>query len=472
MSEPDVIGRYIIEKEIGRGGMSFVYLARDPYMKRRVAIKAMPHHYAADPGFILRFRREAQVIAALEHPAIVPVYDFGDHEGQPYIVMRYMPGGSLADRVRRGPMNLSDVLAILHRLAPALDEAHAQGVIHRDLKPANILFDQHDRAYLCDFGLVKLSESQATPLTSSGGVLGTPAYMSPEQARGIVELDQRTDIYSLGVVIYELLTGVRPYQAETPMGLAMAHLLEPVPCSTDEDINLSGCEAVVAKAMAKNREERYSTASEMAVAASQMIPSDPRITPRRRRSRRRDIPRPLFWAVTAICLLLAATVVTLLIGGIPPSLASPYNTPTSVPPAATPLLTAQSAISNTVTPSLTPTPTLTPTVVLSPTVSAAGAEIPTDTPSSTPTPTWTATRIIWPTSTPRPWPTATFTPPPPTATFTQPPPPPPPTSAPVVQPTNTKPPPAPTNTPPAAATNTPPALPTEPPPEPTNTPPV
>ena len=328
MAEPEAIGRYRIEKELGQGGMSVVYLARDPYMKRRVAIKILPRHYAAENGFLLRFQREAQVIASLEHPAIVPVHDFGEHDGQPYIVMRYMPGGSLADRLKRGPLGLAEAARILDRLAPALDEAHAQGIIHRDLKPGNILFDQCDRAYLCDFGLVKFSEISATPLTSSGGVVGTPAYMSPEQARGVSTLDGRTDVYSLGVILYEMLTGDKPYHADTPMGLAMKHVLEPVPRILERRPDLPpDCEAVITRALAKEREGRFPTATALAAATanvararrmpagrvsglepvtappSRPAPAPPPETPVRSPESRRRVPRWLLVVAAVACLV-------------------------------------------------------------------------------------------------------------------------------------------------------------------------
>jgi serine/threonine protein kinase len=188
------IGRYEIREEIGRGGMATVYRAYDPRFERDVAIKVLPAGFLHDPIFRSRFEREAKTIASLEYPAIVPVHDFGTENGQPYLVMRLMLGGSLADRLVQGPLTLSTAAEILNRLAPTLDAAHAAGIVHRDLKPGNILFDRLGNPYLSDFGIVKLSESSATALTQSGGALGTPAYMSPEQARAVLELDGRSDV--------------------------------------------------------------------------------------------------------------------------------------------------------------------------------------------------------------------------------------------------------------------------------------
>jgi serine/threonine-protein kinase len=162
--------------------MATVYLAHDPRFMREVALKALPHQFTHDPMFRTRFEREAQTIAALEHPAIVPVHDFGEEDGQPFIVMRYMSGGSLSDRLRQGNMPLEAATAVLSRIASALDRAHSMGIIHRDLKPGNILFDQYEDAYLADFGIAKIAE--ATAALTGSALMGTPTYMSPEQVKG------------------------------------------------------------------------------------------------------------------------------------------------------------------------------------------------------------------------------------------------------------------------------------------------
>ncbi len=199
----DRIGRYEIKAELGRGGMATVFHAYDPRFKRDVAVKVLPREFLHDLTFRERFEREAQTIAALEHQAIVPVYDFGEEEGQPYLVMRYMPGGSLADRLAQGALSIQGVAQILTRLAPALDKAHSQGIIHRDLKPANILFDDEDNPYLSDFGIAKLVE--ATAALTGSAIIGTPAYMSPEMAKG-EEVDGRSDVYGMAVLLFEMLT--------------------------------------------------------------------------------------------------------------------------------------------------------------------------------------------------------------------------------------------------------------------------
>ena len=260
---PERIGRYEIKAEIGRGGMATVYHAHDPRFKRDVAIKVLPPQFLHDPTFRARFEREAQIIAAIEHPAIVPVYDFGEENGQLYLVMRYMSGGTLSDRLDDGPIPLNEVAQVFSRLAPALDEVHWRGIIHRDLKPSNILFDQYGEAYLTDFGIARMTESAAT-LTGSN-IVGTPAYMSPEQARGDGELDSRSDIYALGAILFEMLTGKQPYQATTPMGVMLKHLSDPVPRLREVKADLpDDYEAVIAKAMAKERAQRFSSVAEMA----------------------------------------------------------------------------------------------------------------------------------------------------------------------------------------------------------------
>ena len=202
---PSKIGRYEIFGQLGRGGMAVVYRGHDAGFARDVAVKVLPRELLYEADFRARFEREARMIAALEHPAIVPVYDHGEEDGQPYIVMRLMSGGSLSDRLRSGAMPVHEVTRILTALAPALDRAHAKGIIHRDLKPSNILFDEDLNPYLADFGLARMTE--ASTVMTRTGVMGTPAYMSPEQAMGVKDLDARTDLYALGVIVFHMLTG-------------------------------------------------------------------------------------------------------------------------------------------------------------------------------------------------------------------------------------------------------------------------
>ncbi len=278
--KPRNIGRYRVKTELNRGGMSVVYLAHDPNVGRDVAIKLLPRSLQDQAAARTRFEREAHIVATLEHPAIVPIYDFGYEDDQPYIVMRYMPGGSLADILTYGRLNLPDAARILQRLASALDVAHAHNIIHRDLKPGNILFDNYGDAFLTDFGIVKWYEGNTTVQTLTGSVvLGTPAYMSPEQALG-KPLDRRSDVYSLGAVLYEMLTGVPPYKGPTGVSVAMKHVLEPVPNPREYRPELpEACIAVVEKAMAKDPNARFASAGEMAEAFAQAVTGTPTMEP-------------------------------------------------------------------------------------------------------------------------------------------------------------------------------------------------
>ncbi|MBN2387874.1 MAG: protein kinase [Anaerolineales bacterium] len=263
---PENIGRYQVKAEIGRGGMATVYQAYDPRFEREVAIKVLPREMLHDPQFRIRFEREAKTIAMLEHPAIVPVYDFGEEDGQPFFVMRYMTGGSLADRMRPGPMSVAEAVRIFQRLAPALDQAHAKKIIHRDLKPGNILFDQYGEPYISDFGIAKLSE---TPTSVTGSaIIGTPAYMSPEQARG-EPVDSRADIYALGIILFEILTGRQPFEGDTPMSVVIKHITDPVPHILDIKPDLpTEIEPVIEKAMAKDKDKRFPNTQAFADALS------------------------------------------------------------------------------------------------------------------------------------------------------------------------------------------------------------
>lgn len=272
---PTKINRYEIRSELRRGGMATVYHAYDPMFEREVAIKVLPAELLVDTEFRARFEREAKTLASLEHPAIVAVYDFGEEDGRLYLVMRYMPGGSLADRLAHGPLSPAEAARIISRLAPALDEAHLRGIIHRDIKPANILFDQRGEPYLSDFGVVKVS---GVHTTSSGHItLGTPAYMSPEQARGEPDLDGRSDIYSLGAVLFEMLTGRIPYEADTAAGQLVRRITDPVPNILELRPDLpTRTQIIIDRALAKRPYARFSSASELARAFRAVLrDSDP-----------------------------------------------------------------------------------------------------------------------------------------------------------------------------------------------------
>ena len=249
--------------------MATVYLAFDPNVDRQVALKLLPREFLHHPTFRERFDREAKIVAALEHPAIVPIYDFGEDDGQPFFVMRFMRGGSLSERIKNGPLPLNQTVEILDRIGSALEHAHSKGIIHRDLKPANILFDQYDKAYLGDFGIARLQETGAS-LTGTV-YLGTPAYMSPEQISSEKELTHRADIYALGVILYEVLTGDKPYKATTAAGLALKHVTEPVPRILSAKPDLPpDFDLVISKAMAKDPDDRYPSAVDLTAEVSQL----------------------------------------------------------------------------------------------------------------------------------------------------------------------------------------------------------
>jgi serine/threonine-protein kinase len=261
------IGRYDIKSLIGQGGMSTVYLGYDPRSQREVAIKILPPYYLHSAKFRERFEREALMIALLEHPAIVPVYDMGEEDGQPYIVMRYMSGGSLANKLKNGPIPLRECMDMYLRLAPALDTAHARGVTHRDVKPDNLLFDKYDNVFLSDFGLARLRETIGFANISDGSIMGTPAYMSPEQIQGDHEIDGRSDIYSMGVVLYQMLSGSVPYFGTTAASVMMMHLVNPVPQIYEKNNTLPlAIQVVLETAMAKKPDDRYQSAGEFAKA--------------------------------------------------------------------------------------------------------------------------------------------------------------------------------------------------------------
>lgn len=252
------IGRYEIQSELGEGATAAVFLAHDPQTRRQVAIKVLPYGRTDDPLFTHLFRREAETIAALSHPAIAPVYDFGWHGEQLYMVMRYLPGGSLLDRLQAGDIAPDHLNNLMKRIAGALDEAHSRGIIHRDVKPANILYDEQEQAYLADFGLAKIAR-RSSGLTREL-VMGTPHYMSPEHMKGET-LDGRADIYALGVVLFECLTRRLPYPYKDPVQAARAALHDPIPSVRTHRPDLPvSWDTILQKALAKNREDRYQRA--------------------------------------------------------------------------------------------------------------------------------------------------------------------------------------------------------------------
>ena len=265
-------GHYQIVAPLGEGGMAAVYKAYQPSMERHVAVKVLPRHMATSEEFLTRFRREAKLLAHLQHPNILPVFDYGEADNYPYIVMPFVPSGTLADHLTGEHLPLIKVRRIMTQIGDALAYAHARGMIHRDIKPSNVLMDESGNCLLTDFGLARMVES-SSKITSTGTVLGTPAYMSPEQGTGS-EIDHRSDIYSLGVILYEAVTGRIPYNAETPIAIVFKHIQDPLPSARKLNPNLpESIELILLKALAKNPEDRYQKMEDF-VHAIQMAVSD------------------------------------------------------------------------------------------------------------------------------------------------------------------------------------------------------
>jgi beta-lactam-binding protein with PASTA domain/predicted Ser/Thr protein kinase len=254
-------GRYRIVRKLGAGGMANVYLAEDQELGRRVAIKILNDRHANDDQFVERFRREAKNAAALSHPNIVSIYDRGEAEGTYYIAMEYLDGRSLKELiVGRGPAPVKVAVEYARQILSALRFAHRHGIVHRDIKPHNVLVDGEGRVKVTDFGIARAGASQ---MTEAGSIVGTAQYLSPEQARG-ANVDQRSDLYSLGVVLYELLTGEAPFEGDTPVEIAMKHLSAvPDPPSSHRPDLPRELDLVVMRALAKDPDDRYQSAEEM-----------------------------------------------------------------------------------------------------------------------------------------------------------------------------------------------------------------
>ncbi|GIW10964.1 MAG: hypothetical protein KatS3mg061_2021 [Dehalococcoidia bacterium] len=269
------LGQYQIVELIGRGGMATVYRGIQTALGRSVAIKVLPPLLAADEAFVARFRREAMVVAGLAHPNILPVYDFGAFNGYLTIVMMYVQGGTLRARLGE-PMAVGAAVRLVAQVADALAYAHERGIVHRDVKPANILLARADWALLADFGIAHLADQRT--LTLTGAKVGTPEYMSPEQAAG-EPVDARSDLYSLGVVLYELLSGRVPYRAPTTLATLHLHLHAPLPPITAARPDLPpGLVAVVERALAKSPAERFASAAEFREALEATLEPVPVVT--------------------------------------------------------------------------------------------------------------------------------------------------------------------------------------------------
>lgn len=261
-----MLGPYRIINQIGQGGMATVYKAYQLSMDRNVAIKVLPGQLAESAEFIQRFQQEARIIANLEHPHILPVFDFGESDGVTYFVMRFLEGGTLKDRMKDGPLSWDEIDRLFTQLAEALGYAHDRGIVHRDLKPANALIDTNGNLFLTDFGIAKLLESASPRLTQTDAVMGTPAYISPEQAQALT-VDRRSDIYSLGIILYEMVTGRVPFTADTPLAVILKQISDPLPPPTTIKPDLpASVERVILKALAKNPDDRFSSTAEFIAA--------------------------------------------------------------------------------------------------------------------------------------------------------------------------------------------------------------
>jgi serine/threonine-protein kinase len=257
------VGPYRVIEQLGSGGMATVFKSYHASLDRYVAIKVLHPAFKADPQFFERFKREARIVAKLEHPNIIPVYDFNEHQGEPYLVMRFVEGDTLKPKMKGQPMPPTEVMRLIRPVCEALAYAHRQGVLHRDIKPSNIMVTKDESIFVTDFGLARMVEAGESTL-SQDMMVGTPQYISPEQAQGIKDLDGRTDIYSLGVVLYEMLTGRVPFSADTPFATVHDHIYTPLPppSSINPEID-PAIERMLLKALAKDPEDRYATANDL-----------------------------------------------------------------------------------------------------------------------------------------------------------------------------------------------------------------
>ncbi len=327
------VADYLIERTVGRGGMSTVYLATDVTLGRKVALKILPPDLSEDPAFRERFIRESRLAASIDHPNIVPVYEAGEEDGVLYIAMRYVEGTDLWARIRDlGFLEPQAAVSVITQAAAALDAAHARGLVHRDVKPGNILLapgigaDRRDHVYLADFGLTRHALS-ASGVTLSGQFVGTVDYCAPEQIKG-EPIDGRADVYSLGAVLFECLTGRAPYQSNSEAAVLWGHIQGRPPSVNDYRSELPvEIDDVVARALAKSPDDRYATCSGLAADARGALQVDAGgpVAVRVRGSRRRR--RSLLLSIVASLALIAATVVFIPRGG-PPEF--PHGSPNSI----------------------------------------------------------------------------------------------------------------------------------------------
>jgi serine/threonine-protein kinase len=304
------LGGYRLTGRLGQGGMATVYKAYEPALDRYVAVKVLPQFFARDPIFVQRFRREAKAVAQLNHPNIVPIYSFGEAGGITYIAMQFVVGDTLKHE-RGQQFNFADALRLLLPITRALAYAHQRGIVHRDIKPSNVLIAEGNWPLLADFGLAQMAEG-SEKLTASGVGMGTPSYMSPEQGQG-EKVDHRTDIYSLGIMLYELVTGDVPFRADTPMAVVIKHISAPMPPPRQVNPNIpDDLEALILKATAKSPADRFQSADEMALAMERVLnnlAAQPAAA---------KLPPPTFAATQRVASAPAETTTELHVGATPP----------------------------------------------------------------------------------------------------------------------------------------------------------
>jgi serine/threonine protein kinase len=273
-----MVGPYRLIEPAGSGGMAEVWRAYDARLERNVAIKFLSPRHATDPSYLDRFQHEARAVSKLDHANVLTVLDYGEQDGWTYMVSPFIGGGTLAEKFHRGPWAAAEAVPVLEALAAALDYAHREGIVHRDVKPSNVLFTERGRLVLSDFGVAQMLEN-TTFLHDAGRIIGTPMYMSPEQADG-QRASAASDLYSLGIVAYEMLTGRPPFMAETPLAMLRAHLDKPLPPACSLNPNLpEAVEAALFKAMAKNPADRFATGQEFVGALRLPLARRPVIPP-------------------------------------------------------------------------------------------------------------------------------------------------------------------------------------------------
>lgn len=264
------VGPYRIIEQLGQGGMASVYKAYHAALDRYVALKVLHPAFLEDPNFLARFQREARLVAKLDHPNIVPIFDYSEFEGRPYLVMKYIEGETLKARLMRSPISPGEITRIIAAVGAALSYAHKHGILHRDIKPSNVLLANDGGIYLADFGLARIAASGESTL-STDMVMGTPQYISPEQALGKKDLDEGTDIYSLGVMLYELVVGKVPFNADTPFSIIHDHIYTPLPLPHQVNPQVSAeVERVLLKALAKERRDRFADIDSLVAAFNQV----------------------------------------------------------------------------------------------------------------------------------------------------------------------------------------------------------